>query len=412
MRPRSLARFVYIAAVAALVTGCDDANPITEPATSAPASASENAPTGDGSVVDVADVERLYAAVNDPTNEGATIVLAPGTYVLSAKDASGVGRPNGGRLELQQDLSLSGLADDRDAVTVDATGLPASSFKMSFGRTGVIRIGRGRNAVEWLTVAGNPLAAAAVETDLGNSSEAWATVAHVVAGNSARGVDVRNVGAANAGRLLHAEITDGEFFRGSEGIRVANFFGAHGGQIIVEMSGNRAYENVLGCIIVNNRSNSATIQVRSNGDRFYDNGGGCLVVGGLASAGAVVSSSTVLEAHGTAFIDNTRTEYFNNTGPDFGPPAGLLVVGGEVLSSVATTSHNSVVVKLWGCKVTGNQRVDFEAWGARSSDPSRVAGVDNHAVIELHGVSKQIDVAGGNSSPDDPSGSNTLTIVR
>ena len=56
-------------------------------------------------VLNVADVEQLYAAVNDPANEGAAIILAPGTYVLSALTAAGVARPNAGRLELQQDMS-------------------------------------------------------------------------------------------------------------------------------------------------------------------------------------------------------------------------------------------------------------------------------------------------------------------
>ena len=414
MRPLSPASRVYIAAaIAALITGCNDASRITEPARPFPEVASQHASTSAGSEVHVADVENLYDAINDPANAGASILLAPGTYVLSAKDASGVSRPNAGRIELQQDMSVSGLAGDRAAVTIDATALPASSFPTSFGRTGVMRVGRGRNAVEWLTIAGNPLAAASVETDLGGTSEAWVRVAHVVAGNSARGVDVRNVGSAMAGRRLHAEITDGEFFRGVQGIRVANFVGAHGGQITVVMSGNRAYENVLGCILENNRSNFATIHVRSNGDRFYDNGYGCQIGGGLASRAVANSNSTILEAHGTAFINNTRTEFFNNTGQDFGTGfAGVLVVGGDVLSSTATASHNTVVVRLWGCKVTGNQRVDFEAWGARSSDPSRVAGVDNHAIIELHGVSKRIDVMGGDSSPADPSGTNTLTMIR
>ena len=414
MRPRAPARSVYVAAaIAALITGCTDARDITEPTRPVPIEALQDASASAGTVVHVADVEQLYAAVNDPANAGTTILLAPGTYVLSAKDASGGVRPNGGRVELQQDMSISGVADDRAAVVIDAASLPASSFPMPFGRTGVIRTGRGSNAVEWLTIAGNPRAAAAIETDLGSTLDAWVRVAHVVAGNSARGVDVRNVGAAMAGRRLHAEITDGEFFRGVQGIRVANFVGAHGGQITVVMSGNRAYENVLGCILENNRSNFATIHVRSNGDRFYDNGYGCQIGGGLASRAVANSNSTILEAHGTAFINNTRTEFFNNTGQDFGTGfAGVLVVGGDVLSSTATASHNTVVVRLWGCKVTGNQRVDFEAWGARSSDPSRVAGVDNHAIIELHGVSKRIDVMGGDSSPADPSGTNTLTIIR
>lgn len=413
MRLLSPARPVYIAAVIfTLSTGCNDASDITGTIRPVPVLA-QHAFAGAATAVHVADVEQLYAAVNDPANAGTIILLAPGTYVLSAKDASGVLRPNGGRVELQQDMSISGVANDRAAVVIDAESLPASSFPTPFGRTGVIRIGRGSNAVEWLTIAGNPLAAAGIETDLGSTLDAWVRVAHVVAGNNARGVDVRNVGAAMSGRRLHAEITDAEIFRSVEGIRVANFVGAHGGQVTVVMSGNRAYENILGCILENNRSNFASIYVRSTGDRFYDNGFGCQIGGALASSGVLVSSSTVMEAHGTAFINNTRTEFFNNTGPDFGAQfAGVLVVGGDVLGSTATTSHNTVVVRFWGCTVTGNQRVDFEAWGARSSDPLRVAGVDNHATIELHGVSKQIDVVGGNSSPADPSGSNTLTIIR
>ena len=416
MRPLSLRRPGYLAVVvAALVTGCGEANSITKPTNPVPTLAvqsDEHESDESGSTVSVADVEHLYAAVNNPANAGTTILLASGTYVLSAKDAAGVSRPNGGRLELQQDMSISGVEDDRAAVVIDATALPASSFFIPIGRTGVIRTGRGTNAVEWLTIAGNPRSAGAIETDLGGTLDAWVTVAHVAAGNSTRGVDVRNFGAANATRRLNAEITDSDLFRGSEGIRVANFFGAVGGQIIVEMNGNRAYENEVGCIIVNNRSNTATIQVRSNGDRFYDNGGGCLVVGGLAASGTTVSSSTALEAHGTAFIDNTRTEFFPNSGPVFSGFSGLQVVGGEELSSVGTTSHNTVTVKLWGCNVSGNQRLDFEAWGARSSDPLRVAGIDNHAIVELHGISKRIDVVGGNSSPANPDGTNTLTIIR
>src|SRR5262245_51276586 len=105
-----------------------------------------------GTVVYVADVEQLYDAVNDSANEGAAIVLAAGTYILTANNPAGVARPNGGRLELRQDMSLYGVAGDRAAVVIDAGGLPASSF--TFGlpagqRTGVIRTGRGTNTIEW-----------------------------------------------------------------------------------------------------------------------------------------------------------------------------------------------------------------------------------------------------------------------
>ena len=66
----------------------------------------------------VADVEQLYSAVNDPANEGAAITLAPGTYVLSANNPAGGARPNGGRLELQLDMSLNGFTGDRSAVVL------------------------------------------------------------------------------------------------------------------------------------------------------------------------------------------------------------------------------------------------------------------------------------------------------
>ena len=48
----------------------------------------------------VSSIAGLYAAVNDPDNAGNLIILAPGTYVLNAAF------PNGGRLELQDDMSL------------------------------------------------------------------------------------------------------------------------------------------------------------------------------------------------------------------------------------------------------------------------------------------------------------------
>jgi len=418
MRPLSPARAVYIGAiVAASMMACTDgtdASRITEPTGPIPMVGSMHASASLGDVVSVADVEQLYAAINDPANAGAMLLLAPGTYVLSAKNASGATRPNAGRLELQRDMSVSGVAGNRTAVVIDAARLPQSSFTMPFGRTGVFRTGHGSNAIEWLTIAGNPLAAAAIETELVSTPEAQVRVAHVVAGNSARGVDVRNVGAAMAGRRLRAEIIDSEFFRGVEGIRVANFVGADRGDISVIMSGNRSYQNVLGCIVESNRSSFATIYVRSSGDRFEDNGLGCQIGAGLASSGVASSNSTVFDCHGSHFTDNTRTEFFNNTGPDFQDFGGVLVAAGDVIATggAAVASSNTVAMRLWGCKAQGNQHFDFEVYGARSRDPGIIAGVDNHTTIELHGVSKRIDILSVDSSPVDPSGTNTSTVIR
>ena len=371
-----------------------------------------------GTVVYVADVESLYDAINNCPCEGATVVLAPGNYLLSAKDPLGNDRPNGGRLELQKDMSLYGVAGDRAAVVIDAGGLLASSFTVGLPpmqRTGVIRTGRGSNTIEWLTVLGTPAAAAGIETDLPGASNTLIRVAHVVSDGSSRGVDVRNAGFANnARRRIDAEIVDNEFIgptvvQGmSEGIRLANFVGADGGVIVATLRGNSAHGFQLGCIIANNRSSNAALSVRSSGDRFFANALGCLIAGGLnqSTMGVANSNSTIFEAFGSKFVDNTA----QIAGID---PGGIRVAGGRSTTLATATSDNTVSVSLSGSKVSGNQGVDFEAFGAHSGPTvSGIAGTYNHVTIELDGVSKQIDVVAANSSPEDPSGTNKVTVLR
>src|SRR4030095_1919583 len=110
-----------------------------------------------GSVIEVSNVEQLYDAVNEPANAGATIVLAPGLYVLT-KVKPGVGtRPNNGRLELQTDMSIFGVTGHPEDVVIDSSDPvngPSFALGGGLGNGGTIRIGRGRNSVEWLTVIG------------------------------------------------------------------------------------------------------------------------------------------------------------------------------------------------------------------------------------------------------------------
>ena len=395
-------RSVLLALVGTVVAACDRAT-IVQPEQRTPATAASR--TVAAGALAVTDVEQLYAAVNDPANAGAAIVLAPGTYVLSATNSGGVARPNGGRLELQRDMSLSGVSGDRAAVVIDFSALPAASFNV-LGKTSAIRIGRGNNSVEWLTILGNPNSSAGVETDLAAAYPTQAAIAHVVAHESIRGVDVRNSGVAMNGRSIAVRIEDNDFFGGREGIRVLNEVGVTGGQIDVTMSGNRVHDNRVGCIIEHNRASSGTLHVRSSGDRFDHNSLGCLIGGGLVNTfGAANSNTTVFEGHGDAFVDNTVSG-----GVDAG---GLLVIGAETPNAPNSASHNSVTVQLWGTMVSGNQNADFRAFGARNTgNPPGVSGVDNHTTIELHGVSKQIDVVAVNSLPLDPTGTNTVTILR
>jgi hypothetical protein len=423
--------------------------PMVVVATAFTSAASANAGTAaDGGTVFVSNVEQLYDAVNDQTNAGATLVLAPGIYVLSAKDATGASRPNGGRLELQTDMSLFGVGGDRTAVVIDANQFdqfgkrlleaPSFAFKAGF-RTGIIKTGRGNNTIEWLTIAGNPLAAASISTDLLQKDASDSPlptsirVAHVVARDSARGVDIRNVMADTKGRRIVAEIEDSDFSWGIEGIRFANFAGADYGEITAVMRGNRSHANRNGCIFENNRSSNANIAVRSDGDLFDDNGLGCLIGGGLANpaTGSANFNTTKFDVHQSRFTNNTRTEFNPETGgPLFSDKGGVVVAGGELLGASSlpyqySASGNAVIVRLWDCEIAGNSSVemvdgvpiehfDFEAFGARSDVMPRSdvpAGTDNHALIQLRGTTAGVDVVEHDSVPKDPNGTNTVNVV-
>jgi hypothetical protein len=414
-------------------------------------------PAADGATVFVSNVGQLYDAVNDTTNAGAAIVLAPGVYVLSATYVNEYGqtisRPHGGRLELQPDMSLYGVCApsdsscprDRAAVVIDANErdqfgnrlLPASSFAFTSGfRTGIIKTGSGNNTIEWLTIAGNPLAAASISTDLlqkdafGSPMPTSIRVAHVVARDSARGVDIRNVTAATSRRQIVADIEDSDFSWGVEGIRFANFAGADYAEITADLRGNHSHANRNGCIFENNRSSNASIVVRSDGDVFDDNGLGCLIGGGLAGAatGSATFNNTNFTVHESRFTNNTRTEFNPETGgPLFTDRGGLVVTGGELLGTATlpyqySANGNAVFVQLWDCEIAGNYSVDvvngvptehfdFEAFGARSDVvPSSAvpAGTDDHALIQMRGT--PVDVVTHDSQPPDPSGTDWVKV--
>jgi hypothetical protein len=396
----------------ALAVACErSAERITGAAGDRPSVAVRSQSSLTANVLLVADVEELYAAVNDPTKEGAAITLAPGTYLLSAIGPGNVARPNGGRLELQEDMSLSGTTDDRSAVVIDASALPTSSFNAPFGRTAPLRIGRGSNTIEWLTVKGNPQAAGSIATELPGIERTRIRVAHVNAEGSSRGLDVRNASAANAGRRIDVEIVDNEFIGParvvgmSEGIRLVNFVDVDGGVIVGTLSGNRVHGFQIGCIIANNRSSDAVVRVRSADDRFFGNAMGCVIAGGLGQGtiGRADRNSTTFEADGSAFVDNK----FAIAGF---APGGLLVLGARSIANANVASDNTVSVALWRTQVSGNGGVNFQVFGALQDAGLGVAGTNNRAIIKLHDVHKEIVVTLTASLPADPTGSNTAIV--
>jgi hypothetical protein len=372
-------------------------------------------------VIQISNVEELYSAVNDPGNAGATLVLAPGTYMLSSLDSNNVLRPKGGRIELQPDMSLMGVEGNRDAVVINASGLPKGSFPTGGGGpNSAVRMGLGHNALEWLTVRDAVNAQANIDTGLQSldPGTAFILLAHIVSTGSVRAVNLRNYGPQTSGQTIEADIIDCDFFDNvfgiSEGIRIGNFAGATGSTVNVRMSGNRLWGQETGRLIVNNTATNSAVNVVSSGNRFYGNGAGTIIAGGLTQGTARADANTInFEAHGDEFLENTRATNFDH--------GGLVVLGTENASPVGGGgSNNTVNVQLWGCRMLDNDTSDLYGVGARSTS---VPGIDptlsqnDHVTFEIHGDGNgngrwQPVEFYADSLPSSPDEGNSVTVIQ
>jgi hypothetical protein len=378
----------------------------------AAAALAATAPSSAGFVIEVSNVEQLYDAVNDPGNAGGTIVLAPGVYILT-KVKPGVGtRPNNGRLELQTDMSMFGVPGHPEDVVIDSSDPvngPSFALGGGLGNGGTIRIGRGKNSVEWLTVIGGSSSAAGVQTDL-VGAPAVLRVAHVVSRNSVRGIDVRNLGPAGAGRTIVVDLDDNEVFGNTamngQGFRFVNS-NADGASIAATLHNNRSHDNNQGFLTSNERSSHASITIDSHDDRFEDNMIGGVIFGGLMTAAGTATGNTVTftmhagsiaGSHGSVPPQNL-TAGFNVIGGAFTPPGG----------TANSASSNAVRVSIWGTTFDNNAALDVEAWGAKSLTAD-LAGTGNVVTVDLHGVSAQARTLAHDSVPDEAAGTNRATI--
>src|SRR5258706_1685511 len=154
--------------------------------------------------IEVSDVEALYDAVDNPSNAGKTIVLKPGSYVLSRHRGT-LERLNKGRLELQQDMSLRG-SDDPSNCVLETSPNDLPIFDVITGaRSGMIRAGRGNHTIEKLKIVAPSQAGSGISTDLKGSQQTTVRIAKVISGDPnsehlTRGIDVRNTGTAVSGR--------------------------------------------------------------------------------------------------------------------------------------------------------------------------------------------------------------------
>ena len=365
----------------------------------------------------VSSLDQLYAAVNNLANTGSIVVLAPGTYILNAS------YPNAGRLELLENMKLQGQPGHPGEVIIDASQLPGSSFvpPLNFPapRTGAIRMGRGSNAIEWLTVKGNSStqALSVIDTDLIWPGVSYVRIAHSIVTGGRIGIDIRNVNAASNGRIIEAEIIDNEIVENlvqfGQGIEVQNANGASHAIIRALLNGNYVHGNKIGMRSFNNNANNSNtdfgnISIESNADRFEENGIGIYLSAGLNQGSTTSANGNLLrfEAHGTKIQNNNGVLPPENT-----PPCGIYAVGGfNTVGGVA--SGNSLKMNLLGCLISGNNgAADIIAFGA-FSQTAIPAGTNNLVEMQLHGISNATTVLVTPSSPIEPAGTNKVNLFR
>lgn len=359
----------------------------------------------DAPLVNVATVEELYAAVNNSANAGNQIVMTAGVYALSVNDGSGAARPNGGRLELQENMSLRGVAGNRGAVIIDAANLPTSSYAAPIANTGAIRTGRGANAVEWLTVRNAVGGGAGIIVHLNApGGTAFVRIAHCVSTGSPRGVDIRNVGNSATGYILEAELVDNDFngnrVSTAQGLRIINTGGASNSIVTVYLSGNRIFDNQQGLLVENiGSTNGGIVSVYSSGDRFYENGGGAFIGGAL---GPTNNSTSNFTAVGSTFENNNGfTDFYRG---------GLNVAGGASFQTANGGSNNTANVVLRNCRFANNQVSDLAVYGASSLPASiGLSGTNNRANVRLIGTPIQNIVTADSDPP--PAGTNSAKII-
>jgi len=360
----------------------------------------------------VSTLDELYAAVNNPDNLGTDVILAPGTYVLSAS------YPNGGRLELQTNMSLKGQPGQTDAVVIDQSSLPFASFRLSpTVSVAPIRIGRGTNSLEWLSVKGGSVAAnplSVIESDL-VGAETNVTISHVYVdcNGSRTGILIRNRLQEHENRIINANLEYNEIANAfannnppGAGLALQNRIS--GSQIKLNMKGNYVHGCRVGVLNfnagLNNSIENCKLDLTSYNDRIEGNGSG-LDLGGGSGSGIIYgdNNTTTVKMYGTTIQNNGQSQ--------FPPNNGAFFTGISAAAGWNTASNNILTVSLFGCNISNNNGTDIHANGSFNTTGS-VGGTNNLLEIHLYGLSANAIVDAAASIPAEPAGTNIVNVYR
>jgi hypothetical protein len=386
-----------------------------------------------------AEVGDLYDALADPANDGATILLGPGTFTLFEGHMSA---PDG-RIVLREGMEIQGqnayifdangvpvardasgevFADPASETIIDGSALTSGTIGIG-GTPYIVRAGRYNRIANLSVVVNNTIVGGCIAFDQPSSAGGLhGEVTGCVLGPARGGLGCVMVGAPFDGVESSVSVEQcvvREIF-GFGGIAIGSFL-TNGSSWEAHLRSNRFYDNRVGLILANFGADDATIDALSQGNVYEQNRRGVQIIG-------ETEFRTVRGSTGDLVRLDSQGDVFS---ADY--DAGFHVIGAELqtLPFAGMVSNSNVRVSLLGDLFGGNGRSrgshrDIVFWGVvcDPTDPvtglGPLPGIDNtiEALIRqcnTFGVdaasSINLHLGGTDGSCVDPSGTDTVTII-
>ncbi len=390
-------------------------------------------------VVRVSTVEELYAAVNDPANEGAVIDVAPGTYVLTPTDLSGDPRPNLGSLVLPPgsvlrghneyvDLDGDGVWDPRDPslpdvyadpateTIVDAANLTGLTFEMN-----VISLGLD-NGVERLTVRNNLNAGALIGVTIKpRTGGLKGVVTNCIVEGGQRGLRTHHEFESFSG-LESSALFEGNISRHNSapgfGIQIQNG-GVTNSTWDVTLRNNRSYGNTaFGLFVVAIASDNSELSVDSVNNIYEQNSLGVNLVARDGDLSCPVVYFSGSNGNQLRFVSVGDAIWNNNSGTN--PRGGVQARAGVRNSALGgTCSDNFLKLKLIRTRFVQGVGVE-NRWGTERRDLTLYGAFGNGGIFPGSGNVAKLLLRRGHSdgSPgafvcidSDPPAANKVIVI-
>lgn len=348
----------------------------------------------DQPVINVNNVEGLYAAVNNPGNAGAIVVMASGTYTLTATDPNNQARPNGGRLVLQSGMALVGRNkyvdfdrdgiwdprdDDHDGIpdTDPVRGLifaePATETLIDAvnlsGGPGAVVVGLD-NRVEKLTVRNTTMINAGIDLNVVPTiSGMSAEIRDCIAEDGRRGIRMIMAGMqqiGNSSAILERNILrrNTTIFNGAGGFGIqVTIQSISNSSWDVALRNNLSYGNLWGLLVAGEGESVSQFHVLSMQNTYRENELGVRIDVGRGGGSGNHTQFTSIDDR---ILDNVHT----SVGGLMGGGGVLAIAGLNTDAAAPRSSNNSLNLEFLGTRWIGNfdgtTAKDLQVYGALS----------------------------------------------